>query len=61
LNAYHLPEGVNGAGLYPSISPVNSFWVIFNRYFGQDLELLPDRSYFMTVGHPYQLILVEAP
>lgn len=44
LNAYHLPE--NGAKkLYNSISPVNSFRLIFNLYFGSDLELLEDKSY----------------
>lgn len=45
LNAYHLPEG-GDEDLYPGITPVNTFRVIFNRYFGTDLELLPDRSYF---------------
>jgi len=44
LNAYYLPGGDYGS-LYPSISPVNSFRVVFNEYFGTDLELLPDRSY----------------
>lgn len=45
LNAYYLPGG--GAGdLYPGITPVNTFRVIFNRYFGTDLEMLPDRSHF---------------
>jgi hypothetical protein len=33
--------------LYPSISPVNAFRVIFNLYFGENLNLLPDKS-FMT-------------
>ncbi len=45
LNAYHLPEG-GAEHLYPGITPVNTFRVIFNHYFGTDLELLPDRSYF---------------
>jgi hypothetical protein len=45
LNAYHLPgEGANA--LYPSISPVNSFRVVLNEYFGADLPLLPDNTYF---------------
>lgn len=44
LNAYHLP-GVDSSELYPTITPVNTFRLIFNRYFGTDLSLLPDRSY----------------
>jgi len=45
LNSYYLP-GIDGEKfLYPSITPVNSFRVILNLYFGTDLKLLPDRSY----------------
>jgi hypothetical protein len=49
LNAYFLP-GVDpeAAGLYPTISPVNSFRVIFNAYFGTSLSILPDRSFAHT-------------
>jgi hypothetical protein len=43
LNAYYLP-GVDPAVLYPTISPVNSFRVVFNAYFGANLPLLPDRT-----------------
>lgn len=45
LNAYYLP-GKDNSVLYPSITPVNSFRLIFNLYFGTDYELLPDRSYY---------------
>jgi hypothetical protein len=44
LNAYYLP-GKKTKMLYPSISPVNSFRVILNLYFGEDLPLLPDKHY----------------
>ena len=44
LNAYYLPDGGNKL-LYPSISPVNSFRVVFNRYFGANYDLLEDRTY----------------
>lgn len=44
LNAYYLPGG-GETGLYPSISPVNTFRLIFNAYFGTDLKLLEDRTY----------------
>ena len=42
LNAYYLP-GDGSKKLYPSISPVNTFRVVFSHYFGADLDLLPDR------------------
>lgn len=44
LNAYHLPD-VDKSVLYPTITPVNTFRLIFNQYFETDLSLLPDRSY----------------
>ena len=44
LNAYYLP-GANQE-LYPSISPVNSFRVVLDHYFGMNLPLLEDKSYF---------------
>jgi hypothetical protein len=44
LNAYHLP-GVEAEVLSPTISPVNSFRVVLDEYFGQDLPLLPDRTF----------------
>lgn len=44
MNAYHLPDGGNRL-LYPSISPVNTFRIIFNYYLGADFALLEDRSY----------------
>ncbi len=43
LNAYYLPAGYKN--LYPSITPVNSFRVIMNDYFGGNYPLLPDASY----------------
>ena len=43
LNAYFLP-GTGRQELYPNISPINTFRVVFNRYFGGQLNLLPDTS-----------------
>lgn len=43
LNAYYLPGGHDG--LYSTITPVNSFRVIFNQYFGGRYPLMPDTSY----------------
>jgi len=45
FSSYYLP-GHEQEGLYEEISPVNSFRVIFNKYFGANLELLEDRSYY---------------
>ena len=53
LSAFHLPGGGNEL-LYPEISPVNSFRIIFNHYFATDLELLPDRSYFSPAQNMYK-------
>ncbi len=54
LNAYHLP-GVEAEGLSPTISLVNSFRVVLDEYFGQDLGLLPDRSFvFRDEAHLYR-------
>jgi hypothetical protein len=44
LNAYYLPNADKDI-FYPSITPVNSFRVIFNHYFNLNYELLPDKSY----------------
>lgn len=44
LNAYYLP-GVEDDLLYPSITPVNTFRLIFNLYFGTEYEILDDKSY----------------
>jgi hypothetical protein len=54
LNAYYLP-GIDPELLYPTISPVNSFRVIFNAYFNGNFTLLPDESFMMTdVSTPIQ-------
>lgn len=54
LNAYYFPDH-NYSALYPAITPINSFRVIFNQYFGTNLELLEDKSYFSTWLAPYVL------
>lgn len=53
LNAYYLPH-IDKNVLYPSITPVNSFRLIFNQYFNTHFELLPDKCYaFVDERHPY--------
>lgn len=44
LNAYYLPHK-DRKSLYESISPVNSFRIVFNLYFDAKLELLRDMSF----------------
>jgi hypothetical protein len=52
LNAYYFP-GKDYAALYESITPVNTFRVILDSYFGTDYGLLEDRSYFASWNRPY--------
>ncbi|HMB21417.1 MAG TPA: hypothetical protein VKP08_01235, partial [Anaerolineales bacterium] len=52
LNAYYLP-GAETA-VYPTITPVNTFRVIFNTYFGQDLKLLDDVSLYSDYEAPFE-------
>ncbi len=51
LNVYYL--GDNADGLYPTITPVNTFRLIFNRYFGQKYPMLGDRSLYSAYDVPY--------
>jgi len=45
LNAYYLPNGGEQM-LYSTITPVNTFRLILDTYFGSDYGLLEDASYF---------------
>jgi hypothetical protein len=53
LNAYYLP-GDGKKDLYQSITPVNSFRIVLNHYFGTDLPLLEDKSYYSGWDTPYK-------
>lgn len=53
LNSYYFPDG-ESEELYRSISPVNTFRLIFNSYFDQDYELLEDKHYFSPYNNPYE-------
>jgi hypothetical protein len=59
LNTYYLP-GHNSV-LYPSISPVNTFRLIFNTYLGADYPLLKDISYDSPVPYVFNLSPVANP
>jgi hypothetical protein len=51
LNAYYFPDDLEG--LYPTITPVNTFRLIFDKYFGQNYPLLEDRSLYSAYDIPY--------
>jgi len=55
FNAYYLPFEGDGP-LYDSISPVNTFRIVFNLYFDTDFELLEDRNYYSFAFEPYRFI-----
>jgi hypothetical protein len=52
LNVYYLP-GAN-APIYSTITPVNTFRIIFNSYFGQNLPLLKDISLYSDYEDPFR-------
>ncbi len=55
FNAFHLPG--NGKNfLYDSITPVNTFRLIFNHYFHTDFKLLEDKSYYTEYKIPYNFV-----
>lgn len=56
LNAYYFPNASKDA-LYSSITPVNSFRVLFNTYFETQYDLLPDKNYvFQDAQNLYKFI-----
>jgi hypothetical protein len=54
LNAYCVPETCRRR-LYPEITPVNSFRLLFDGLFGDHLEPLPERQFFSWYDRPYGL------
>lgn len=57
LNAYYLPGHADV--VYPTITPVNTFRLIFNTYFGGKYPLLEDRSFFSQADRMYEFTPVE--
>lgn len=56
LNAYYLP-GKKDTQLYQSITPVNSFRIILNEYFGEKYPLLEDKNYIFEDEKNYYKFL----
>jgi hypothetical protein len=59
LNAYYLP-GHNDE-LYPTISPVNTFRLVFNDYFSGSYDMLNDETYYSPVPKLYNFSKVPYP
>ena len=58
LNAYHLPNE-DKIPVTDSITPVNTFRIIFNYYFEGNFEILDNKSYFSTWLNPQKFINVD--
>ena len=52
LMAYYVPDSIR-SHLYDGITPVNSFRLVFNGLFGEQLSPKPDRSWYSTRPLPY--------
>jgi hypothetical protein len=59
LNAYHIPKMVGP--LPKSLSPVNSFRLLFNQLFAANYNLLTDRSWFSTIAKPWRFYDADSP
>ena len=52
LNAYLFPQA--HPGFYSTITPVNTFRLVFNTYFETQFDLLKDVTYYSTYPYAYQ-------
>jgi len=59
LNAYYFP-GEGKEKLYPSITPVNTFRLVFTNYLGLNKPLLKDQIFFSLWNKSYQFIDVTS-
>ncbi|MCX6055687.1 MAG: sulfatase-like hydrolase/transferase [Chloroflexi bacterium] len=58
LSAYYFPNG-GEERLYPTLTSVNTFRLVFNTYFGADYPLLPDVARSASYQKPYDFTIVE--
>jgi len=56
LNSYYLPGVDVKKLLYPTTTPVNSFRIIFNQYFGSSYDLLPDQIFIPAPNSLYKFV-----
>lgn len=59
LNAYYF-DGVRGE-VAENVTPANSFRLLLNHFFGLDLPLVEDRSFYVRWSQPYALQVVPEP
>jgi hypothetical protein len=59
LNAYHIPKLVESS--VDSLSPVNSFRLLFNQLFATDYGRLTDKSWFSTIAKPWRFYDADRP
>jgi hypothetical protein len=57
INAYYLPDGGDQL-LYETISPVNTFRIVFDYYFGGKYGLVEDISYYSRHADLFNFIIV---
>lgn len=55
LNAYYVPEQFRRK-LYPTITPVNTFRLLLQTVFNENVTLLPDRIWFSWYDQPYDFV-----
>ena len=60
LMAFYLPDDGDQA-LYPTITSVNSFRIVFNKYFDADYPLLEDIAYSSAYQTPFDFEIVDYP
>lgn len=54
MNAYYFPDH-DYSMLYDSISPINSFKVVMNKYFDGNYQLDEDKAFYSDWNYPYLL------
>ena len=59
LNTYHLPKMCESNGLYQTITPVNTFRLVFNSCLGTEFEYLEDETYWSSHKRPYDFTKLE--
>ena len=62
FQAYYFP-GSGKAMVYPSMTSVNTFRIVFDAYFGEHLPMLPDQSLLVDAKYPggYEVVPPSCP
>lgn len=60
LNALYLP-GVDTTDFYPTMSPINTFRIVLDKYFGKGLKILPDEAYYSHPGRSADRTPIACP